>query len=70
MAEFSYATNAISFEIAFKRLIKDIPAHNSFSADQMYRCIQRNLKSVEIWKMTVQGDFKKKMFTLDYVGED
>ncbi len=70
MAEFTYATNADSFEIAFKWLIKEIPARNSFSADQVYRCTHRNWKSVEIWKMTVAGDFKDKMFTLAFVGEE
>lgn len=68
MAEYSYATYAESFINHFDILIKDVPRTNSFSADLMYKVTQRNHKSVEIWKMTTNGDFNYKMFTLDYVG--
>ncbi|MBD3748959.1 MAG: hypothetical protein IE931_05640 [Sphingobacteriales bacterium] len=68
MAEYSYATYAEAFENHFNLLIKDIPKTNNYSADLLYKVTQRNLKSVEIWKMTVDGEFKHKMFTLDYVG--
>ncbi|AYO58216.1 hypothetical protein CO230_08815 [Chryseobacterium sp. 6424] len=66
MAEYSYATYAESFENHFKSLIKEVPKTNTFSADHFYRVTQRNLKSVEIWKVDIEGEFKYKMFTLDY----
>lgn len=69
MAEYSYATYAEAFENHFKQLVKDIPRTNNYSADLLYRVTQRNLKSIEIWKMTVTGEFKYKMFTLDYLVE-
>lgn len=67
MAEYSYATYAEQFINHFKDLIKDIPRKNNFSADLLYMVTQRNLKSVEVWKLNVQGDYKYKMFTLDYI---
>lgn len=67
MAEYSYATYAEQFETHFKDLIKQIPKTNCYSADLFYKATQRNLKSVEIWKMDIEGNFKYKMFTLDYI---
>lgn len=69
MAEYSYDTYAEAFENHFKQLIKEIPRHNNFSADLLYQVTPRNQKSVEVWKMTVQGEFKYKMFTLDFIQE-
>ncbi len=69
MAEYSYATNADEIELQFKRLIKEIPKTNSFEAGLMYKVTPRNKKSVEVWKMTVTGDFKTKMYQLDFVDE-
>lgn len=67
MAEYSYATYSGEFESHFKILIKDLPKTNNFSADLMYKVTQRNLKSVEVWKLTTKGDFKHKMYTLDFI---
>lgn len=67
MAEYTYATYAQQFETAFKSLIEtEIKATNSFKPSLMYKVTPRNQKSVEVWKMTVQGDFKEKLYTLDY----
>jgi len=68
MAEYTYATYAEAFEKHFNQLVKDIPKTNNYSADLLYKVTQRNLKSVEVWKMTITGEFKYKMFTLDFVG--
>lgn len=68
MTEYSFATYAGQFESQFKRLVKELPRTNSFSADLMFRVTQRNLKSVEVWKVTPEGDFKHKMWTLNYIG--
>ncbi|MDR2205786.1 MAG: hypothetical protein LBE36_06500 [Flavobacteriaceae bacterium] len=67
MAEYSYAVSAEQFEDHFKRLIKDISCRNNFSADLLYKVVQRNQKSVEVWKTTLSGDFKYKMFMLEYI---
>jgi len=69
MADYSYATYAEQFENQFKALVKEIPRSNNFSADLMYKVTRRNNKSVEVWKMTVAGDFKHKMWTLNYIGK-
>lgn len=66
MAEYTYATTAGEFENHFKIRIKDIPRKNIFSADLFYKVTQRNLYSVEVWKLTAGGEFKHKMYTLDY----
>lgn len=67
MSMYSFASYAEQFENHFKDLIKDIPRYNNFSADLLYKVTQRNLYSVEVWKLTVEGDLKYKMFTLDYI---
>jgi hypothetical protein len=67
MCQNSYATYAGEFENHFKTLIKEIPRTNNFSANLLYKVTQRNLYSVEVWKMTVNGEFKHKLFTLDYI---
>lgn len=67
MAEYSYATYAEQFENHFKERIQEIPRTNNFSADLLYQVTQRNHKSVEVWKMTTQRDFKYKMFTLEFI---
>lgn len=67
MAEYSFATYAEQFENHFKEMVKQIPKSNNYSADLLFKITQRNLKSVEVWKLTVTGEFKHKMFTLDYI---
>ena len=67
MAEVSWITYAGQFEDSFKQRIQEIPRTNNYSAELMYKVTQRNLKSIEVWKLTVTGDYKHKMFTLDYI---
>jgi hypothetical protein len=67
MVEYSYATYAGAFEQHFKKLVAEIPKTNNYSAELLFKVTQRNLKSVEVWKLTAAGDYKYKMFTLDYV---
>lgn len=68
MAEYTYATYAEQFETAFKSLIEtEIKATNNFKPSLMYKVTPRNQKSIEVWKMTVKGDFKEKLYTLDYL---
>ena len=67
MAPYTYATNAMQFEDAFKSAIEKIPRTNNYSANLMYKVKQTSLYSVEVWKLTVTGDFKTKMWTLDFI---
>lgn len=67
MARYSYATYSGEFESHFKERIKEIPKYNSFPAQYLYRVKECGLKKVEVWKMNVAGDFKYKMFTLDFI---
>lgn len=69
MAEYSYATYAESFKNHFETLIKDVKKTNSYSPEAMFKITQRNLKSVECWKMKPNGDFDYKLFTLDHISE-
>lgn len=66
MAQNTYATDAASLEEVFKGLLGTIKKKNNFDATLMYRLSQRNEKSTEVWKLYPNGDFKMKMFTLDY----
>lgn len=49
----------------FEQEVKNIKRSNNFSADLMYKLTQRNQTSVELWKLTVKGDYKDKLFTLN-----
>lgn len=61
----SYASNAEEFITNFKQRIKDeIPVTNSYRAEFGYQATPRNLTSLEVWKMKVNGDFNYKMFTV------
>lgn len=67
--EYSNITYAESLIDEFKQKLKEVKRTNNFSADLMYKATPRNQKSIEIWKMTADGDFNYKMFTLEYAGE-
>lgn len=69
MAENSWATYSEAFIEQFKERLAELPVANSFPAYLMHEATQRNLKSVEIWKLKANGDFNYKMFTLDYIGD-
>lgn len=68
MAQYTYATYSEQIEWIFKGQVREIPRTNNFSADLLYQVKKIDAKVVEIWKMTADGDFKYKMFTLEYVG--
>lgn len=67
MAEYSYATYAEQFANHFKKLLEEIPKSNNFSADLLYKAKPISSKKVEIWKLTISGEYKTKMFTLEYL---
>lgn len=70
LSEIDWITTPGEFERRFNEGTSAMPKTNSFTADLMYKVIQRNEKSVEVWKMDVKGDFKYKMFTLIYSNEN
>lgn len=69
MAKYSYATHPEQFKAHFDLKLSCIKRHNKFSAENLYEVTPRNEKSLEVWKLTASGDFKYKMFTLDYLGQ-
>lgn len=68
IATYSIETYAEAFENHFKARIIEIPRTNNFSANLLYRCKQVNFTTVEIWKMKADGDFKEKVFTVEFGG--
>ncbi len=70
MAQYSQSSYAEAFKNEFELEVKKIKRTNNFSADHLYKVTQKNQKIVEVWKMTIKGDFGTKFFTLDYVGKE
>ena len=66
MVQCTYATNSYEFESAFKELLSRQKRTNNFSAELMFRVKNLDIQTVEIWKMTADGDFKHKIFELKY----
>lgn len=66
MAQNTYATAAPAFIDAFKNRMAEIPRSNNFAAELLYQCKELCLYKVEIDKLDVQGNFKYKMFTLEF----
>lgn len=60
----SYASNSEEWINMFENRLKEIPKTNSFPAEYGFKGTPRNLKSLEVWKMKVNGDFNYKMFTV------
>lgn len=67
--EYSNISYAESLIDEFRTKLKEIKRTNNFSADLIYKATPRNHQSLEIWKLTADGDYNYKMFTLDYIGE-
>lgn len=67
LSEIDWLTTPGELAGAFDRATSEMPKTNSFSPDLMYKVVELNDKSVEIWKLNVEGDFKNKMFTLEFI---
>lgn len=67
MVEFTSVNYAESFIDRFHDRLKEIPRSNNFSPDLMFKATQRNFTSLEVWKLYPNGDFRTKLYTLDYV---
>jgi hypothetical protein len=66
MSTYSYLYTSEDFNSTFKERLKEIKRTNNFSADHLFKANLLTHNKIEIWKLNVQGDFKTKMFTLDY----
>ncbi|MFC4262450.1 hypothetical protein ACFOWM_06160 [Ferruginibacter yonginensis] len=66
MAQNTYATYADAFIEQFKSRINDIPRSNNYSANLLYECKWVNHYAVEVNKLDVEGNFKYKMFTVEF----
>ncbi len=62
----SYSWDSESLKEHFKLLVKEISRSNNFSADLMYKVTPINNKSVDVWKLDVKGNYKRKMVKMDY----
>jgi hypothetical protein len=60
----TWASNSEEWSNTFKSRLKEIPKKNAYPAEYGYQTTQRNLRSLEVWKMKVNGDFNYKMFTV------
>lgn len=67
MIQYTWTSSAESFESIFNELIKSLPITNNFTAHLMYKVKIIDLYTVEIWKLTADGDLKHKFFTLKYI---
>lgn len=50
----------------FTKKISEIPRKNCYSAEYGYRAVPKDLHTVEVWKMKVNGDLNYKMYTVTY----
>lgn len=66
LAAYTFAINSQELETAFNSQIKSVKSSNNFTASLMYKMTPRNQKSVDVWKLNVHGDFKEKLYQLDY----
>ena len=69
MAANTYATYADQFKEHFASRIKEIRRTNNYEASFFYRVMEdtKHFKTIEVWKVTLDGSLKYKMFTLEYV---
>ncbi len=61
----SFASNSEEWISNFKNRVKnEIPVTNTYRAEFGYKAIAIDLKSLEVFKMKVNGDINYKMFTV------
>lgn len=68
MSNCSLTTNSESFENEFQRMLKHLASAN-FTDENNYKIFKvtpRNDKSVEIWRMSIEGDYQDKLYTLTF----
>lgn len=66
IAELTYATTAQEFETAFNSQVKLITSGTHVKAEYAYKVTLRNTYSLEVWKLTIKGDFNYKMLEITY----
>lgn len=62
--EYNGSADAESLIIEFKKKLTEIPQTNTFTASELYKMKAITNESVEVWKMTADGNEKLLMFTL------
>lgn len=62
----SSATSSDEFKRAFDSALKEIPKSGAYPADHLYRAIVHDSQTVHIMKLNLKGDFKRKMWTMEY----
>ena len=62
----TWATDSGSWCGEFTKRISEIRRKNCYSAEYGYRAIPKDLHTVEVWKMKVNGDLNYRMFTVKY----
>ena len=53
----------------FEAELDALKTGNAFKASHSFKATPRNLFSLEVWKMTADGEFKHKMWRVDLVRE-
>lgn len=66
IAIIGWITSAEQYSDRFEHEVKQVKRSNNFSADLMYKVKEINWNKIEIWKLTVTGEEKTKLFTLEY----
>lgn len=67
--EYNGSPDAESLIIEFKKKLTEIPQTNTFTASELYKMKAITSESVEVWKITADGDEKNLMFTLTICSE-
>ena len=64
--QYSYLTSSYQFKDKFEDEAKIMKRTNNFSVDLMYKVKIIDTYTAEVWKLTADGEWKKKMFTVSY----
>lgn len=70
IATYEGVTYSESFINLFEKKIQEIPRNNIYAAHLFHKLTPRNLYSLELWKLDAQGEFKEKLYTLNYQKDD
>lgn len=62
----TWATNSNEWIDIFHKRLEGMKRKNIHSANHFYKGTPINLKSLEVWKLDINGDFKYKMFTINF----
>lgn len=63
--KYSFATTSDELKRAFDIALKEIQ-NGAYPADQLYRAEVHDTQTVQIIKLNLKGDFKRKMWKMEY----